>query len=109
MVLTAFVIVLTMIFAQKILNYTPLLDTFSENTLIVVYTIIIIAIWAAGFTFATLLNFKDNAEYYAVKGNKKAFLMDSAVMTIIIIISVLVIPAVLSPIFDFLNQAYYTQ
>jgi len=86
MVITAFIILLTMLFSQQILNYTPLFNSFSENALIVGYAILMASILVAGFTFASLINFKDNAEYYSVKGRKRAFIIECAINLIIVAI-----------------------
>jgi hypothetical protein len=107
MVLSAFAVVLTMIFFDQILKYTPLFDSFNENVLIIIYAIIIGIIVIAGFTFATVINFKDNAEYYSVKGNKRAFIIMSVINATIFVIFFNVIGPIFSRIFDFLNQANY--
>jgi len=106
-ILTIFVILLTMIFSWRILHDTPLFDSFSENTLIAIYAIMMALILVVGFTFASLINFKDNAEYYSVKGRKRAFLIESVIVAIIITVSYNVAGPVLVRFFDFLNQAYY--
>ena len=98
-ILTAFIIVLTMVFAQQILNYTPLYDTFNENTLIIGYAVIMAVILVAGFTFAIRINFKENAEYYSVKGKKRAFLIELAIIAAIILIAINIVNPTLRALF----------
>ena len=105
MFLTAIVILLTVIFSWPIFN--SLLDSFSERTLMAAYAIMLAVIVAVGFTFASLTNFKDNAEYYSVKGRKRAFLIECALSVAITLIVWFVIGTTLVPFFDFLYRASY--
>jgi len=50
-----------------------------------------VVILVAGFTFAIRTNFMENAEYYAVKGRKRAFIIELAIIAAIVLITINVV------------------
>ena len=90
-VLSAFAVLAFCIISFQAVSKMPFFNSLSLNILIIGYAIILTVILLVGFTVASFLNFKDNAEYFAAPGKKRDFLIANLMPPVIVMIIITVI------------------